>query len=103
MTPPDASAQQRDHHQVDVLVHKFCKLFGRSGVPEAMEGEHFPEKKEYYGLCVKVKLDRQVGSRYFVTASNAGKVLLLQEAALDFLQYTGKNEGNNLNVKFSRS
>ena len=43
-----------------------------------------------------MKLDRQVGSRYFVTASNAGKVLFLREAALDFLQYTGKNNGNKL-------
>ena len=110
LNPPDSSAQQREHHQVDTLVHEFCKLFGRSGVPEygcgtlafpdylklAMEGEHFPEKRDYYSLCAKVKLDRQVGSRYFVTASNAGKVLFLQEAALDFLRYTDKNDGNKL-------
>lgn len=43
-----------------------------------------------------MKLDRQVGSRYFVTASNAGKILFLREAALNFLQYTGKNSGNKL-------
>ena len=95
---------------MDTFVHEFCKLFGSSGVPEygcgtlafpdyltlAMEGKHFPEKRDYYNLCAKVKLDRQVGSRYFVTASNAGKVLFLREAALDFLQYTSKNNGNKL-------
>ena len=110
LNPPDSCLQQRDHHQVDSFVHEFCKLFGSSGVPEygcgtlafpdyltlAMEGKHFPEKRDYYNLCAKVKLDRQVGSRYFVTASNAGKVLFLREAALDFLQYTGKNDGNKL-------
>ena len=44
-----------------------------------------PEKRNYYNLCKKMSLDRQVGSRYFITASNAGKILFFQEAALDFL------------------
>jgi hypothetical protein len=35
--------------------------------------------------------------QYFVTAANAGKVLFLQEAAINFLKYTGKDrEGNKL-------
>jgi len=41
-------------------------------------------------------LDRQIGSRYFVSASNACKILFLTKAALEFLQYTGKDTGNNL-------
>ena len=45
----------------------------------------------------KVPLDRQVGSRYFVTAHNAGKMLLLVQAGCDFLEYTGKStDGNKL-------
>ena len=50
----------------------------------------------YYQQCAKIKLDRQVGSRYFVTAANAGKVLFMQEAAISFLKYTGKENGNKL-------
>ena len=55
-----------------------------------------PEKGSYCQVCKKILLDRQVGSRYFVTASNAGKFLFLREAALDFLLFTGKSEGNKL-------
>ena len=50
----------------------------------------------YYQHCKKMKLDRQVGSKYFVTAANAGKILFLQEAAISFLKYTGKDKGNKL-------
>ena len=38
---------------------------------------------------------RQVGSRYFVTASNAAKIFL-KEAALHFLEFSGKSNGNRL-------
>ena len=41
-------------------------------------------------------MERQVGSRYFVTAPNAGKVLFLREAAISFLNYTRKDKGNKL-------
>jgi E1A/CREB-binding protein len=50
----------------------------------------------YYQQCAKIKLDRQVGSRYFVTAANAGKVFFMREAAIRFLKYTGKENGNKL-------
>ena len=43
-----------------------------------------------------MRLDRQVGSRYFVSAANAGKIVLLQEAAVDYLQYSDKSCGNKL-------
>ena len=43
-----------------------------------------------------MKLERQVGSCYFVTASNASKILFLREAAVEFLQYVGKTTGNKL-------
>ena len=79
------------YHQVDTLVHEFCKLFGKCGMPEYGGGTlDFPdflnlqleqgcllEKASYYQVCKKISLDKQVGSRYFVTASNAGKILFL--------------------------
>ena len=93
LNPPESDAQQRDHHQIDTLVHEFCKLFGKCGVPEYGCGAlNFPdylnleleqgcssEKASYYQLCTKVSLDRQVGSRYFVTASNAAKVFFFKK------------------------
>ena len=50
----------------------------------------------YYQKCNQIKMDRQVGSRYFVTAANSGKVLFLRQAAIDFLSFTGKITGNKL-------
>ena len=41
-------------------------------------------------------LDRQVGNRYFVTASNAAKAVFLKEAAVEFLKFTGRDKGNKL-------
>ena len=103
----DSSSTQPKDHPVDVFVHEFCKLFGRHGVPEYGLGvlafPHFleqPSENMYYQICAKVRLDRQVGSRYSVTASNAGKILLLRRAALDFLLFSGKSNGNRLEQEF---
>ena len=91
------------------MVHEFCKIFGKYGVPEYGCGvTGFPaflqlmcqndkeDKSRYYKQCIKISLDRQVGSWYFVTASNSGKLLFLQQAAIDYLQYTNKSKGNKL-------
>ena len=96
----------RDHHPVDTLIHEFCKLLGKHGVPEYglgvlafpafLEQSSDPDKVCYYQICAKIRLDRQIGSRYFVSASNAGKMLFLREAALDFLLYSGESDGNKL-------
>ena len=40
------------------------------------------ENTSYFASCLKVSLDRQVGSRYFVTAPNAGRIMFLREAAI---------------------
>ena len=107
---PTDCTRQRDNPQADVVVHEFCKLLGKHGVPEYGAGvlvfpdfleemcttDTEPGKASYYENCMKVQLDRQVGSRYFVTASNAGKVLFLRDAAVHFLEFTGRNEGNKL-------
>ena len=86
----------------DTLIHEFCKLFGRYGTLKyGCDGLEFPDflaiKNEeqttnYYQLCLNVMLDRQVGSRYFVSASNACKIFFLTKAVLEFLEYTGKDK-----------
>ena len=68
--------------------YEFCKLFGCHGVPEygcgasefldylnlMLDGHcSHSDQAEYYTVCAKVSLDRQVGSRYFVTAHNAAR------------------------------
>ena len=111
----DAARTSTDSHSSDILVHEFCKLLGKHGakhgVPEYGHGAiAFPDFLElmsseslcnsseanYYQQCEKIKLDRQVGSRYFVTAANSGKILVLREAAISFLKYAGKEKGNKL-------
>ncbi len=111
-------SERREYNQIDTLVHEFCKLFGKHGVPEygagaskfvdflnlmLEEGRSPPAKAAYYLCCTKISLARQVGSRYFVTASNASKSLFLVEAACDFLKYTGKDTvGNKLECDLFR-
>ena len=38
----------------------------------------------------------EVGNRYFVSATNATRILFLTNAAMEYLLYTGKDKGNNL-------
>ena len=40
----------------------------------------------------------QVDNRYFVSAGNATKIMFLVEVAIEYLQYTGKDKGNNLQI-----
>ena len=105
------STNDRERHPVDTLVHEFCKLFGKCGSPEYGCGAvSFPDylaimssdlntneqSSAYYRLCRLITLDRQVGNRYFVAAANAAKIIFLQDAAIGFLKYTGKDKGNKL-------
>jgi len=102
-------SNERKYHQVDCLVHEFCKLLRSKGVPEYTAGVHgFPDflkislssceesSKAYFQNCLEVNLHRQVGSRYFVTAANACKIFYLKDAAIQFLKYTGRDTGNKL-------
>lgn len=69
------SSQQREYHSTDVLVHEYCKLLGKNGVPEYGLGTFsFPdfleescisgsEKASYYQLCSKVMLDRRLSRK----------------------------------------
>ena len=99
----EASGHHREHDPTDVFIHEFCKLFGTHGVPEYGCGRSFgdylkliEDTSEYYHQCAGVLLERQVGNRYFVSASNASKIFVITKAAIDFLKYTGKDEGNGL-------
>ena len=106
-----STSSERMHHPVDTLVHEFCKVFGKHGTPEYGCGVlNFQDfltlmftdsslsngSQEYYQSCARVNLDRQIGSRYFVTAANATKIVFLREAAVHFLKYTGRDAGNKL-------
>ena len=53
------------------------------------------DEQAYYQECLKVKMHRQIGSRYFVTSDNATKILFLKDAAIAFLKFTGKDRTGN--------
>ena len=107
----DDTSGDRQHHPVDTLVHEFCKVFGKHGTPEYGCGVlQFPdflaimctdsslseELQMYYRSCAIVTLDCQIGSRYFVSAANAAKIVFLSEAAVHFFKFSGKDTGNKL-------
>lgn len=85
---------------VDTIVHSCCKLLGHLGTnPEYGRGVvGFPEfllaeeeetsdlqKKEEFRQALKIKLERQVGSRYFVTSRNAGRLYFLASFAVSYI------------------
>ena len=95
----------------DVLVRECCKLIGKHGTPEYGSGVlEFPDFLDvvlanstltkdyvvYYNAFRNITLDWQVGSHYFITASNAAKLFYLKDAVIQFLKYTGKSGGNGL-------
>lgn len=91
----DEGTCDRKYHRVDTLVHEFCKLLGKKGVSEYTLGVvSFPDflalrsTDTYYQCC------SNIGSRYFVSAANACKILFLKDAAIEFLKFTGKDTGN---------
>ena len=113
-TSEQDSCSSREYHPADVLVHECCKLIGKYGAPEygcgvlsfpdfldiviADPDPNLKEDAGYYSYCKQVHgtLARQVGSRYFVTASNASKLFFLKNAIISFLEFTGKCNGNKL-------
>ena len=97
---------------VDLIVHSCCKLLGHLGVnPEYGRGVvGFPEflqaleeeacnteERENILAAMAVKLERQVGSRYFVTSRNAGRLFFLAPLAVHYLHKVEETkELNNL-------
>ena len=89
----------RERTPLDNFVHAAAKLIGHTGGPEYGHGVvHFREFLErkatqvenldhnYYTDACMTKLKRQVGSRYHVTARNAGRLFFLAPAIEEFLQ-----------------
>ena len=88
----------REYEPDDRFVHEFCKVIGKHGTPEyghgfpdflksrILEGETNGDLITQYDDVQTIKLQRQVGSRYFVTASNAAKVYCLAPVAAEYLQ-----------------
>ena len=90
-------------NSIDSVVHAICKLLGHLGsnpeygkgvvtFPAALEdvGDTDEERSEALKEALGVRLDRQVGSRYFITSRNAGRIFYLRDLALQFV--------NNLNL-----
>ena len=93
----------REYEPGDCFVHEFCKLLGKHGTPEYGHGVlDFPDfllatanaaeasgdtnKASIYKAALNVNLHRQVGSRYFITASNAAKAYYLAPMAKAYLE-----------------
>ena len=79
---------------IDQFVHELCKLFGHLDSPEYCHGNgafRVYLKKEsstgdhYFNDAKSVYLKRQVGSRYYVTSCNAGRIFFLSKAMRNFL------------------
>lgn len=84
----------RTYSDVDGVVNATAKLIGEPGAPEYCQGKNFriflkAKEKDAASLeykeLVKVHLARQVGSRYYITSYNAGRILCLSEAIKEFL------------------
>ena len=105
------SGSSHQNTQVDTFVHEFAKHFGSHGTPEYCVGNvKFPdflkiqstqssENSEYFQKCLTVRLERQVGCRYFVTAANGSKALFLDCAALEYFKFNGVSETNGNKIE----
>ena len=85
------------YHDIDLFVREIAKLFGHLGTPENADGASFRvflahratecvgAEKEYYVNAQRIILERQIGSRYYVTSCNAGRIYFLSKAMVAFL------------------
>ena len=76
---------------------------GQRGTPEYGQGNNFKdfisyeltkatssgniERAAYYNNVLNTSLQRQIGSRYFVTAYNSARIIFLLPAAIEFLNH----------------
>ena len=86
---------------INTIVHSVWKLLGHLGshpeygkaeyLKELLEeteavGDNASEEKEELKATLSIRLSRQVGSRYFVASTNAGRTLYLARRATQFLE-----------------
>ena len=101
---------------IDLIVHSTCKLLGHLGVnPEYRRGViGFPEflratlddaraanapneQLDSTAEAISVKLERQVGSHYYVTSRNAGRIFFLAPYTINYIHSLERTkELNNL-------
>ena len=102
------ASSKREYSPLDSFVHAFCKLLGQVGTPEYGQGIKFKDyvineltkpsastRITYLNNVLKTNLERQVGSRYFVTACNSAKIHFLYAVALEFLIILSKVKSLN--------
>ena len=63
---------------------------------KATDPELDEDHSAYFCCCSEITLKRQVGSRYFVSAANAMRIVLLRDAAIEFLKYSAREDGTKL-------
>ena len=83
-------ARARTHTHVHTYTHTHTHTHIHTHTLLKLSQDCSAEDKQ---SCSQVLLERQVGSRYFVSALNAAKIA---KASLKFLEYTVKDSGNNL-------
>ena len=82
--------------KMDSFVQSTAKLIGDLGVPDYCHGVHHfhdylklkvsaTSNAGYYETPQAVKLERQIGSRYYTTAQNSVRIVFLAPAIEDFL------------------
>ena len=95
----DMENPKKRYSDIDCFVYEVCKAFGHLGCPEYGQGassfwvfiaskikQSCDDEKEYYTKAEMVFFERQVGSRYYVTSCNAGRVFYLKRAIIAFLK-----------------
>jgi hypothetical protein len=108
-----ATESCRERYAVDTVIHEFCKLLGKHGVPEYglgvlafpdfLQQSTDPDKVGYYQICAKIRLDRQVGSRCFVSACNAGNFFSFAKQLWIFCYTLVKVTATNSNKMFTKN
>lgn len=77
---------------VDTVVHSTCKLL----IDESTAiGDSDSEEVTSLTSALGVRMERQVGSRYFVTARNAGRIFYLRPLAIRYLEQTSETKELN--------
>ena len=88
----------QSRNDVDQFVYEVCKLFGHCGTPEYCHGsgsfrtflaDKASSRDEYFVNAKNVVLRRQVGSQYYVTSCNTGRVFF--ESSYDIVSAKARN------------